>query len=333
MNFESTEKVGNNFLHTWEHWDRAPREDHPIQLNSPHMSYARTTRKIIGGLHGDISLCTDTNGVEFVLKRYFDSRHFRMEREVLLKCQGSPYIVQLHDVTLLEHQTNALALQYCPCGDIFGILIAAHDHNLMTEQLAKSIFKKIVLAVDELHQKHIVHRDIKPENIFVDSKFNLVLGDFGLASIQQEFKVDNTQLNDVCGTKGYMAPEIVTCETSEQRYNGYTSDMWSVACILFLILTSYMPLGEKGACRRDWYFNRILAGEWEKFWEQHEAYLPGALSAEAKAVLSMLFRVEPEHRMSAESVLALPWFKDQDMLSDIQDVECMSQITQLVVHA
>ena len=293
------------------------------------MAYAKTTKIINGGLQGDISLCSDTNGSQFILKRFYDKRHLHVEREVLTQCQGSSYIAQMHTVTLPAHHNNSLALQYYCHGDMFNLLQKAHERNLMTEQLAKSMFKKIVLAVAELHQKEIVHRDIKPENIFVDADFNLLLGDFGLASIQNESKVDNNQLINLCGTKSYMAPEVIACEVSGRRYNGYASDMWSLACMLFLLLTGNMPLGEQGACRRDWYFNRIQAGEWSSFWQQHDSVLMTPLSAEAKDMVSVLFKAEPESRLSAETVLELSWFKDENMLSDEQYFDCMSHIAQL----
>ena len=91
------------------------------------MSFATTTRVMNGGLQGDISLCRDTNGAEFILKRFYEPRHFHTEREVLAKCQGSSYIAQLHNVTLPANHKTSLALQYYHYGDVFNLLSAAHE--------------------------------------------------------------------------------------------------------------------------------------------------------------------------------------------------------------
>lgn len=57
-----------------------------------------------------------------------------------------------------------------------------------------------------LHSKDIVHRDIKLENLVFSNEEdfeNLKILDFGLATF-----VDNGTLTSVCGTPGYVAPEI-----------------------------------------------------------------------------------------------------------------------------
>lgn len=52
------------------------------------------------------------------------------------------------------------------------------------------LFKKLMTALEYIHEKGLIHRDIKPENIFIDNKnfrqelgYELKLGDFGLAKI------------------------------------------------------------------------------------------------------------------------------------------------------
>jgi calcium/calmodulin-dependent protein kinase I len=64
-------------------------------------------------------------------------------------------------------------------------------------------------AVQYIHSTNIVHRDLKPENLLFRTKeeeADIMIADFGLSRVMDEDKL--TQLTEVCGTPGYMAPEI-----------------------------------------------------------------------------------------------------------------------------
>ena len=60
-------------------------------------------------------------------------------------------------------------------------------------------------ALKHCHSKGVVHRDIKPENILLDQDYNVKLTDFGFAKLMQT----DERLYDVCGTPGYLAPELL----------------------------------------------------------------------------------------------------------------------------
>ena len=64
-------------------------------------------------------------------------------------------------------------------------------------------------AVQYIHSTGIVHRDLKPENLLFRTKeedADIMIADFGLSRVMDEDKL--TMLTEVCGTPGYMAPEI-----------------------------------------------------------------------------------------------------------------------------
>lgn len=52
----------------------------------------------------------------------------------------------------------------------------------------------------------MVHRDLKLENILVDSDENIVISDFGFASV---YRSASDMLYTACGSPCYAAPEIV----------------------------------------------------------------------------------------------------------------------------
>ena len=51
------------------------------------------------------------------------------------------------------------------------------------------------------------HRDLKLDNFLLDNKFNLQISDFGYAK-PLEGDSGNGLLQTLCGTVGFMAPEI-----------------------------------------------------------------------------------------------------------------------------
>ena len=44
-------------------------------------------------------------------------------------------------------------------------------------------FLQIVMALHCLHENRILHRDLKTNNIFLTSKGNLKIGDFGISKV------------------------------------------------------------------------------------------------------------------------------------------------------
>lgn len=49
------------------------------------------------------------------------------------------------------------------------------------ENLCRYFIKQILDGAQYMHDNHIVHRDLKFQNIFLDDKWCVKIGDFGLA--------------------------------------------------------------------------------------------------------------------------------------------------------
>jgi serine/threonine protein kinase len=74
---------------------------------------------------------------------------------------------------------------------------------------AAELVRTIMKAVQYIHDSGIVHRDLKPENLLFRTPAedaDVMIADFGLSRVMEEEKFH--LLTEICGTPGYMAPEI-----------------------------------------------------------------------------------------------------------------------------
>jgi len=114
---------------------------------------------------------------------------------------------------------------------------------------ALPILVQVCGALDEAHRAGIVHRDLKPENIFLVQSgglrdFPKVL-DFGLAKVgeqqMQPGSVILTQKGMVFGTPEFMSPE-----QAQGKVLTSASDIYSLAVILYEVLTGKLPFHAAG---------------------------------------------------------------------------------------
>ncbi|HXM37942.1 MAG TPA: protein kinase [Gemmatimonadales bacterium] len=112
---------------------------------------------------------------------------------------------------------------------------------------ALRIGQEVGAGLDFAHRNGFVHRDVKPENIlFADGL--AVLADFGVARAVcapgKAAVVDVvTDAGFAVGTPEYMSPEQASGETNL----GNASDVYSLACVVYEMLTGEPPLRGAGA--------------------------------------------------------------------------------------
>lgn len=111
------------------------------------------------------------------------------------------------------------------------------ERGRLTLDEAAAVIVQLGESLHTLHQSGFVHRDVKPSNVLLGSRGEVLLFDFGVVqeSAQQS---DLTDEGMALGTPAYNAPETFErCETSPQ------SDQYSLAVIIYQMLTGQLPMG------------------------------------------------------------------------------------------
>ena len=97
--------------------------------------------------------------------------------------------------------------------------------------IADQLLDVLVVA----HEKGIVHRDLKPENLFLTTKEQLKVLDFGIARLRELSSTNQaTRTGSVMGTPAFMPPEQAL--GNWDAVDGRT-DVWAVGATMFRLLT------------------------------------------------------------------------------------------------
>ncbi|NKZ03244.1 protein kinase domain-containing protein [Actinomadura latina] len=113
--------------------------------------------------------------------------------------------------------------------------------KVLPEQLARQpgFLARFQRALEHCHAKGVVHRDIKPANIMLDesgSRPVVKVMDFGIARLMSEEATRLTATGMLIGTPAYLSPE-----QADGKPVGPASDLYSLGCVLFELLTGRPP--------------------------------------------------------------------------------------------
>ncbi|PYH90562.1 kinase-like protein [Aspergillus ellipticus CBS 707.79] len=142
---------------------------------------------------------------------------------------NSPNIVTFYGAFQNEARDIVLCMEYMDCGSLDRV---SKDFGPVRVDVLGKITESVLAGLVYLYEAHrIMHRDIKPSNILVNSRGNIKLCDFGVAT-----ETVNSIADTFVGTSTYMAPERI-------QGGAYTvrSDVWSVGLTVMEVAVGRFP--------------------------------------------------------------------------------------------
>ncbi|KAG5340406.1 Calcium/calmodulin-dependent protein kinase type I [Termitomyces sp. J132] len=233
-------------------------------------------------------------------KKLMEGREHMVRNEIaVLKriSSGYPNIVTLHDYFETTHNLY-LVFDLCTGGELFDRICAKGNYY---EADAASLVRTIFRAVKYIHDAGIVHRDLKPENLLFrtpEEEADIMIADFGLSRVMEEEKLNI--LTEVCGTPGYMAPEIF-----KKTGHGKPVDVWAMGVVTYFLLGGYTPFDRDS---QQLEMEAIIAGDYK--FEPAEYWVN--VSDTAKDFVRQCLTLDPHKRPTADEMLEHKWLADQE---------------------
>ncbi len=175
------------------------------------------------------------------------ARNYYVSEALILQTLDHPAIMKIFD-SFEEDFNGFLVLEY-----IKGTSMRSHMavHGVCPEPQAVRIAIELCDILIYMHglKPPIIHGDVTPENIIVTPDGTVKLIDFTVSH-----KFIGERKTRVAGKRGYVAPEQYAGRTLPQ------SDIYSLGCTLFFLLSGTECSGEEDAFALNFYANKMQAG-------------------------------------------------------------------------
>ncbi|NXC85883.1 MYLK2 kinase, partial [Cercotrichas coryphoeus] len=278
----------------------APFAHRTVTLHSADVSsqFSLSSKDILGGgKFGEVHTCIEKETGLKLAAKVIRKQGAKDKEMVLLEIDvmnqlNHHNLIQLYDAIETPREI-ILFMEFVEGGELFERII--DDDYQLTEVDCMVFVRQICEGIRFMHHMCVLHLDLKPENILcVAATGHMVkIIDFGLARRYNP----NEKLKVNFGTPEFLSPEVVNYEQVS-----YTTDMWSMGVITYMLLSGLSPfLGDDDTET----LNNVLAANWYFDEETFES-----ISNEAKDFVSNLIIKDKSARMSADQCLQHPWLNN-----------------------
>eukprot|EP01138_Halocafeteria_seosinensis_P000585 gb/GECG01000600.1/.p1 GENE.gb/GECG01000600.1/~~gb/GECG01000600.1/.p1 ORF type:complete len:1074 (+),score=143.16 gb/GECG01000600.1/:1-3222(+) len=179
-----------------------------------------------------------------------------------------------------------LAFEYAEAGDLKRQLRKAREREArFDERVIWRYFAQIADAVAHMHERRVMHRDLKPANIFLTRDGKVKVGDLGLGRFLSEHTLEAFSK---VGTPLYMSPEVLQGKGYE-----WSSDVWSLGCLLYELAMLRSPFKEEGL---------NLYGLFQKITNGSYPPISSVYSSELRDLVDQMLQGDPSKRPDARYV-------------------------------
>ncbi|NXK22941.1 NEK4 kinase, partial [Arenaria interpres] len=255
-------------------------------------------RAVGKGSYGEVSLVRHRqDSKQYVIKKLNLKNASNRERRAaeqeaqLLSQLKHPNIVTYRESWQGEDGLLYIVMGFCEGGDLYHKL-KEQKGKLLPENQVVEWFVQIAMALQYLHEKHILHRDLKTQNVFLTRTNIIKVGDLGIARVlENQYDMASTLI----GTPYYMSPELF----SNKPYN-YKSDVWALGCCVYEMATLKHAFNAKDMNSLVY---RIIEGKLPP--------MPKDYSPQLVEIIRTMLSKKPEERPSVKSILRQPYIKHQ----------------------
>ncbi|XP_057560927.1 serine/threonine-protein kinase Nek4 isoform X2 [Hippopotamus amphibius kiboko] len=255
--------------------------------------------RVVGrGSYGEVALVRHRrDGRQYVIKK-LNLRH-ASSRERRAAEQEAQLLSQLKHPNIVTYKESweggdgllYIVMGFCEGGDLYRKL-KEQKGRLLPESQVVEWFVQIAMALQYLHEKHILHRDLKTQNVFLTRTNIIKVGDLGIARVLENHC---DMASTLIGTPYYMSPELF----SNKPYN-YKSDVWALGCCVYEMATLKHAFNAKDMNSLVY---RIIEGKLPP--------MPKDYSPELAELIRTMLSKRPEERPSVRSILRQPYIKHQ----------------------
>ncbi|XP_060766448.1 serine/threonine-protein kinase Nek4 isoform X3 [Neoarius graeffei] len=255
--------------------------------------------RVVGkGSYGEVNLVQHkSDRKQYVIKKLNLRTSSKRERRAaeqeaqLLSQLKHPNIVTYRESWEGADYQLYIVMRFCEGGDLYHRL-KQQKGELLPERQVVEWFVQIAMALQYLHEKHILHRDLKTQNIFLTKTNIIKVGDLGIARVLEN---QNDMASTLIGTPYYMSPELF----SNKPYN-YKSDVWALGCCVYEMATLKHAFNAKDMNSLVY---RIVEGKLPQMPSQYDPQL-------GELIKRMLCK-RPDDRPDVKHVLRQPYIKQQ----------------------